>query len=160
VNERRQSFRIVAVPDFDQVVLKVRERQITTRLVDTSASGLGVMCDPSVCVQVGERLKVQTDTDWYSVKVARVETSPEGHLLGLERTADQDDARVSRKTESRVVAIAFAVFVLAMPALTMAWVFRPLRGRVAANSLQPVQFDTALPAPADHPSGSGPVATP
>jgi hypothetical protein len=160
VNERRQSFRILAVPDFDQVVLKVRGRQITARLVDTSSSGLGVMCDPSVRVQVGERLKVQADTDWYSVKVVRAEMSAEGHLLGLERTGDQNDGPVSRKTESRLVAIVFAAIVLAMPALTAAWAFRPSRERVAANSSQPAQLDKLVPAPAEHPSGPGSTVTP
>ena len=150
MNERRQAFRIVAVPDFDQVVLKVRERQVSARLVDTSTTGLAVMCAPSVRVELGERLKVQAGTDWYSVVVARVKTSPEGHLLGLERTADQHDGQVSRKTESRLVAIAFAAIVLAMPALTMAWVYRPMGGRMAASSSQPAQLDTALPAPADY----------
>ena len=160
VNERRQSFRILAVPDFDQVVLNVRGRQITARLVDTSSSGLGVMCDQSVRVQVGERLKVQADIDWYSVKVVRAEMSSEGHLLGLERMADQDDGPVSRKTESRLVAVVFAGIVLAMPALTAAWVFRPSRGRVAANSSQPAQLDKLAPAPAEDPTEPGSMATP
>ena len=143
------------MPDFDQVVLLVRNREITARLHDTSATGLGVICEADVNIQPGDEMKVRTDSGWFSVKVARIVTTPEGRLLGLVRGGGSAEARSARKNESRLIAVVFAATILAMPLLTVAWTYCRPQQPPAANSAQRAQL--AAPASA---TSSGAPATP
>jgi len=147
MDERRQAFRMRALPDFDQVELKVQGRQVSARLYDTSLSGLGVIFGPSVTVQIGDILMVSSDAGWFSAKVARIAATPDGLLVGLERCAETPEATQARKDESRLIAVVFGIAVVAMPLLTVAWTYsRSQRPRVADSS-QPAQL--ANPSPAE-----------
>jgi hypothetical protein len=153
MDERRRAFRMRALPDFDQVVLKVRGRQVSARLYDTSLSGLGVIFGPGVTVQIGDILMVSSDGGWFSAKVARVATTPEGQLVGLERCTESPEATQARKDESRLIAVVFTIAIIAMPLVTLVWTHsQPLRPRVA-NSSQPVQLDN--PSPSEPTSDDG-----
>jgi hypothetical protein len=156
MQERRQAFRMQAVPDFDQVVLKVRDREIAARLYDTSATGLGIICEADVNIQPGDELKVRTDSGWFSVKVARISTTPEGRLLGLVRSWESANASSARKNESRLIAVVFAATVLAMPLLTVAWNHCRPQHPPAENPAQKAQL--AAPPPAA--PGGAPATAP
>jgi len=121
MDERRQAYRMRAVADFDQLVLKVRGRDITARLYDTSLTGLGVICDPAIQLKVGEKVQVSTDDGWFSAQVVRVGIMPLGRLVGLERDLQTPATAQARKDESRLVAVFFATVVVLMPLLTIAW---------------------------------------
>ncbi len=131
-----------ALADFDQLVLKVRGREITARLFDTSLTGLGVICDPAIQLEVGEKLQVSTEDGWFAAKVARVGIIPQGRLVGLERYIETPASAQARKDESRLVALVFAIFVVAMPLLTLAWGWGGQRRRQAAQSSPPADLAT------------------
>jgi len=152
MDERRQAFRMRALPDFDQVVLKVQGRQVSARLYDTSLSGLGVIFGPGVTVQIGEILMVGSDAGWFSAKVARIATTPDGPLVGLERCAESPEATQARKDESRLIAVVFAIVVVAMPLVTLAWTHNRSQRPRNADSSQPAQL--ANPS-AGEPAGTG-----
>jgi|GEM_PF-5496244 PilZ domain. len=120
MTERRQAFRMPALPDFDQVVVKVRGREVAAKLCDTSLNGLSVVCKSEVQVRVGERIEVSSDSGWFFVKVVRVTATPDGPLLGLERQMETAEAAQARRDESRLLAVIFAIVVIALPLLTAA----------------------------------------
>ena len=149
-----------ALADFDQLVLKVRGREITARLFDTSLTGLGVICDPAIQLEVGEKLQVSTEDGWFAAKVARVGIIPQGRLVGLERYIETPAAVQAKKDESRLVALVFAIVVIAMPLLTIAWRRSGPPRRQAAQSSPPAELatplesvggETSIPAAVDQP---------
>jgi hypothetical protein len=145
MDERRQAFRMRALPDFDQVVVKVRGSEVSARLYDTSLTGLGVIFNDGVKVQIGDVVMVGSDAGWFSAKVARVATTPDGPLVGLERCAESPAATQARKNESRLIAVVFAIAVVALPLVTWGWMQnRPQRPR-ATNSSQPARLASPLP---------------
>jgi hypothetical protein len=145
MDERRQAYRMRAQADFDQLVLKVRGREVTARLYDTSLTGLGVICDPAIQLAVGEKVQVSTHDGWFSAKVVRVGVGPLGRLVGLERHIETSATTKARKDESRLVAVFFGTIVVLMPLLTIAWNrFQP-SGRESAQSSPPPQLDTPSP---------------
>ena len=134
-----------AQAEFDQLVLKVRGREIKARLVDTSLTGLGIICDPSIQLVEGEQVQVSTEDGWFSAKVARVGITPQGRLVGLARHVETPATAQARKDESRLVAVVFATIVVTMPLLSFAWSRLLPRGRDAARSSPPAQLATAEP---------------
>lgn len=109
-----------ALPDFDQVVVKVRGREVAAKLCDTSLNGLCVVCKSEVQVRVGEKIEVSSDSGWFLVKVVRVTATPEGPQLGLQRQMETPEAAQARRDESRLLAVIFAIVVIALPLLTAA----------------------------------------
>jgi hypothetical protein len=145
MEERRAAYRMRAQAEFDQLVLKVRGREIKARLYDTSLTGLGVICDPAIQLVVGEQVQVSTDDGWFSARVARVGITPLGRLVGLARHVETPATARARRDESRLVAVVFALVVVTMPLLTFAWSRYQPRGRDAAGSAPPAKIATAAP---------------
>lgn len=145
MEDRRQAYRMRAQADFDQLVLKVRGREITARLYDTSLMGLGVICDPAIQLEVGEKVQVSTDNGWFAAKVVRVGIMPLGRLVGLERQVETSATIKARKDESRLVAVFFGAVVVLMPLLTIAWNRFQGRGAQTAKSPPPAQLNAPLP---------------
>jgi len=160
MDERRQAFRMRALPDFDQVELKVRGRRVSARLYDTSLSGLGVIFGPGITVQIEDILMVGSDAGWFSAKVARIATTPEGTLVGLERCAESPEATQARKDESRLIAVVFTIAIIAMPLVTLAWTHNRSQRPRAANSAQPAQLDSSRATEPNPGSAAGLPAVP
>jgi hypothetical protein len=91
--DQRKSFRILVPAGQKQAVLKVGRKDVTVRVVDSSAGGFAIASGENLDVEKGDSLLLRTSAGWHEVRVVRHESFSDGVLLGVERLSDLDDPR-------------------------------------------------------------------
>lgn len=118
--ERRRSHRLPALKGRDRALLRVGRKDFEVKVQDESSGGFGVLCPPGPQFRVGDALHLRTVSGWCEVKAARVEKTPDGTRLGLDR--GQDVGNLDRP-KSRVPWIgifsAIGLGLVAVPAVTI-----------------------------------------
>ena len=145
-----------APPDQDQVILRLRERDVISRLRDESAHGLAVHCAESVEVQEGDPLKIRTVAGWFEATVIRISPGSAGVTVGLARGPElltERDFPVTSPGVSRwTLVAALGVGLLGVPLVSLSWpkseAKRPTSATVPpANTAPPAKTtEGALPA--------------
>lgn len=124
--EQRNSFRILMPPGQGEAVVLLGRKQVTVRLVDTSAGGFALAASQKLPIAVGETLRLATTSGGHEVRVVRLESYADGVLLGVERIRDLDDKAMAgngnagRKSSSAMGSLALVSLALAAAAITMA----------------------------------------
>lgn len=102
--DRRNAFRCNVQSAREEALLVVGRKQVPARLTDESAGGFAVVTEGRLDVQVGDVVRLRTDSGWFEVRVANLRAEPaapteatdetevtESSLcLGLERQRELD----------------------------------------------------------------------
>jgi hypothetical protein len=135
MNERRKAFRIRCLDGRDVALLRVGREDVEVQLQNESACGFGIACPPDLGFSVGQVLHLRTVAGWFQVKTARVETTPEAILIGLDRIREVGNLdRKPRWVPWLGIAAAVGVGLLALPAAGIVMQYcRPAKPSAAAR---------------------------
>jgi hypothetical protein len=118
--ERRRSHRFPALLGRDRALLRVGRDDVEVKLQNESSGGFGILCPPGPQFRVGDALHLRTLTGWFEVKAARVEKTPDGTLLGLDRGREVGNLdRPKHRVPWIGVFSAIGLGLLAVPAVTV-----------------------------------------
>jgi hypothetical protein len=91
-SDQRAAFRFTVPLGQDQAVLRIGRKNISVRLINTSATGFLLAC-PKLAVADGDVLQLRTSAGWSEIRIAFIDANDEGCRLGVERVRDIVDAR-------------------------------------------------------------------
>jgi hypothetical protein len=137
MDERRKAFRIRCLEGRDVALLRVGREDVEVQLQNESSCGFGVLSPPDLKFSIDQILHLRTVCGWFQVKATRIQTTPDGTLLGLDRICEVGNLdRKPKWVPWMGMAAAVAVGLLALPAagLVMQY-FRP--PKPAAANQQP-----------------------
>jgi hypothetical protein len=118
MDDRRKAFRMRCLQGRDIAVLRVGREDVEVQLQNESSCGFGIACPPDLQFKAGDILHLRTLAGWFEVKAARVETSPDAILLGLDRIREVGNLdRKPRWVPWLGMAAAVGLGLLAVPAV-------------------------------------------
>ena len=135
MDERRKAFRIRCLEGRDVALLRVGREDVEVQLQNESSCGFGIACPPDLGLSVDQMLHLRTVSGWFQVKAARVETTPEAILVGLDRIREVGNLdRKPKWVPWLGIAAAVGVGLLALPAAGIVMQYcRPPRPSAAAQ---------------------------